>query len=278
MLIASCRQNFTSTRRLSRALQFREVSDPAPPGLFTQLALADLQTRAANRRVCLIVHGFNTTFADVLDAYGELQAGMERTGVAGPAGYGLLVGFAWPGWHSAPGFLLARTSAERAGRHLLRLVNHLRPGVRSLDIQTHSLGARVALAALKNRRSVLIDNLLLSAPAVDGDILDPAREFHSSLAACTRCLVYHSRRDKALKQAFLVGDFADGIQKALGLIGPRHPKITLEKCPNVYTIDCTACVPDHGAYRHADAFYAHWLRVLSGAPLPRTESLSSSES
>lgn len=273
MIIASCRRNFSSTRWLSKETRFRDYPDPATLSRFDTLDLDGVRAAAANRHVCLVVHGFNNTLESVLRAYAELHAGMRRTGVAGPKGYGLMIGFAWPGWTSAPGFLPARSSAERAGTYLRRLVNDLRPAALSVDIQTHSLGARVALTALKNPKEVFVDNLLLSAPAVDCTILDPGREFHKALDSCNRGLVYHSRRDAVLKNAFPLGDAADGIQKALGLIGPKRLQTALRRSSNLYVIDCTACVPDHGAYRKADAYYAHWLQVLSGAPLKRPDGL-----
>lgn len=273
MIIASCRKKFVSNSRMSRRLQLRVYPDPTRPESCRRLTLEDLKFRARDQHVCIMVHGFNNPLAKVLRAYAELEAEMARTGVAGPKGYGLVVGFAWPGWTSGPGFLLARTSAERAGRHLRRLVNHLRPVACTVDIQTHSLGARVALAALRPPRGVYLNHLLLTAPAVDCDILEPGREFHPALAACSRCLVYHSRHDRILRKSFPIGDLADGIKKALGLTGPRHRATVLKTCPNLYVVDCTRCVPDHHGYRHARPVYAHWRRVLSGDALQRCEKL-----
>jgi len=273
MIIASCRKNFTSTRRFAYALQLRETPDPNDPGTYEKLTFEMLKAKANGKHVCILVHGYNNTLANVLEAYDELQTGMDDAGLTGPKGYGLLIGFAWPGWTSAPGFFLARSSAGRAGRYLHRLVNHLRPVAASIDIEAHSLGARVALAALKNRRTVLVDNLLLTAAAVDCTILQPGRKFHSSLAACNRCFVYHSRKDDVLRKAFPLGDLADGIQKALGLIGPKDKQLTLAACPNVTVVDCTDCVLDHGGYRRAAAVYDHWSRILTGDPLPRYESI-----
>jgi hypothetical protein len=38
-------------------------------------------------------------------------------------------------------------------------------------------------------------------------------------------------------------------------------------------IDCAACIPDHSAYRQAAPYYEHWQRILTGEPIPRTESI-----
>ncbi len=273
MIIVSCRKKFSHTRLLSARLQVRDYADPAHSDAHVRISLARLRARARGRRVCLLVHGFRHRLPHVLKSYAELQARMKASGVAGPAGYGLVVGFTWPGWNSAPGFLAARVTATRAAASLRRLVGHLRPVARGLDVQTHSLGARVALGALLQLEPGSIDNLLLTAPAVDDTILEPGRAFHDALGGCRRCFVYHSRKDDTLRKAYPLGDLADGIQPALGLNGPRRRGNLRKTCPNVYVVDCAARVPDHGAYRRADAYFRHWRRVLGGQPLARREKL-----
>jgi len=282
MIIVSCRKKFTSTRRFSRTLQIRNYPDLPPPpndlpasspSPHESLTFSELRTLAADQHLCLLVHGYNNTLPDVLDAYEELQNGMTTHGLIGPGGYGLVVGFAWPGWTSAPGYLVARSAANRAAGYLRRLIEHLWPVAARIDIETHSLGARVGLGALKHSRRILVDNLLLTAPAVDSTILQPGREFHTSLDACNRCFVYHSRKDKTLRKAYPIGDAIDGIQPALGLNGPRSKRLTLESTPNVHVVDCASCVPTHGAYRRAAPVYEHWQRVLSGEHLERYETL-----
>ena len=273
MIIASCRQRFTSTRLLAKRTHFRNYPDPSQPSRYETLDIKSLLETATNQHICILVHGFNNTMDSVLGAYAELHTGMRRTGVAGPDGYGLVIGFAWPGWTSAPGFLAARPSANRAGAYLRQLVNDLRPVALSIDIQTHSLGARVALTALKKPRTVFVDNLLLSAAAVDYTVFNGGSEFHKSLESCNRCMVYHSRRDAVLKKAFPIGDMADGIKKALGLSGPKRLQTALQDNPNLYVVDCASCVFKHGDYRKAEPYYTHWHLVLSGAPIPRPDAL-----
>lgn len=273
MIIASCRRNFTSACFMSRRLQLRDYDTGRATEAPAPLDLAALQAAAQNQHVCIVIHGFNNTMAAVLEAYDELQSEMKRNGVCGTRGYGLVVGFAWPGWIKAPGFFPARRSAHLAAPFLQQLVNDLRRVALSVDIQTHSLGARVALQALRKPRVTFVDNLILSAPAVDIDRLEPGRPFHSSLDSCNRCFVYHSRTDSVLKLAYRTGDIADGWKKALGLNGPRSREITLRDCPNVYVVDCTAFVPGHSDYRRAARYHAHWTRVLTGAPIARYDTL-----
>ena len=274
MIIASCRKYFDSNKFLSADLQYRDYSASSGP---RDLALPDLQAKARDRHVCILVHGYSNPLPGVIDAYTALQTSMKTFGIIGPANYGLVVGFTWPGWRG-PQFPFARRSANNAGRYLLQLISALRSDAHSLDIQTHSLGARVALGALRNPKKAFVDNLLLSAPAVDNTSFQPGREFHNSLDACNRCFVYHSDQDDVLRRWFPAGDFINSACPALGLNGPRRSATALKQHPNLYVINCSACVSEHSAYRRATPYYAHWAQVLSGAPLPRTETLSPSGS
>jgi hypothetical protein len=132
----------------------------------------------------------------------------------------------------------------------------------------------VALTALANPKKVFVDNLLLTAPAVDDNLLEPDEAFHATLQSCNRCLVYHSRADDVLIGAYPLADLADGVRPALGLKGPRLKGITMSKCPNLYVIDCSSRVKSHGAYREVRQFHEHWKKVLSGGPLSRYDELS----
>jgi esterase/lipase superfamily enzyme len=272
MIIVSCRKHFDSDTSLSRCLQIRDVPAPTHPEDSDRLFIDDLQARARNRHICILIHGYSNPLPDVLDAYVDLQTRMEAAHIAGPNGYGLIVGFTWPGLRGAA-YPLARQKANRSARHLLRLINHLRSVAFTIDIQTHSLGARVALGALRDPSQVFIDNLLLTAAAVDSTVFQPGREFRHALKACSRCFVYYSRHDAVLRKFYPVGDAIDGIAPALGLNGPRRPKTTLKQHPNLTLINCAACIPDHSAYRQATPYYAHWQHVLSGEPLPRYDSI-----
>ncbi len=271
MLIASCRRQFHSPRIFSRQIEYRAIPDSRNPAGARRLDPGAVHEQAESRHVCILVHGYNNTLANVLDAYSDLQARMKTAGVSGASGYGLVMGFAWPGGASATGYGFARGAADRAAGYLRQLVNHLRPVTLSVDIQTHSLGARVALGALQDPRQIFINNLLMTAAAVDNPILEPGRPFHASLGGCNRCLIYHSRKDPVLKLAYRLGDLHDGNHKALGLTGPRNKTVTLANCPNVYVVNCTECVREHGDYRRAAPVFGHWRRVLSGDALERYE-------
>ncbi|MBY0505626.1 MAG: alpha/beta hydrolase [Bryobacteraceae bacterium] len=271
----SCRRGFESDQFLGAENRYRNYTNPANPNAFTDLNLTDLLALAKNKHVCILVHGFNNQLPNVMSAYWEVVTRMNDQGVFGPAGYGLVVGFTWPGMATPLGYFTAMLTAKKAGPFLLDLVNQLRGEAHTVDVQTHSLGARVALTAVKNPKKTFVDNLILSAAAVDNHLLEPDEDFFPAMDSCNRCLVYHSRQDSVLRSAFRLADIADGFHKALGQTGPRSKSITLSKTPNVYVVDCTARVgKDHSGYRKTNQYFQHWAKVLQGGALSRYDELS----
>ncbi|HEY3440292.1 MAG TPA: alpha/beta hydrolase [Paludibaculum sp.] len=274
MIIVSCRRGFDSNALLASENHYRNYTNPNSNATFKDLNLTDVLTAATNKHVCIFVHGFNNPMENVLPAYWEMVQNMKDSGLTGPSGYGLVIGFAWPGVQTGIGYFPALAAAKKSAPFLIALINSLRAVAHTVDVETHSLGARVALVALANPKKVFVDNLLLTAPAVDNHTLEPDQAFHPSLDSCNRCFVYHSGNDPVLKVAFPLADITDGIHKALGLKGPRSRTVTLQQCLNTYVVDCTARVDSHGGYRKIPQFYAQWNQLLSGSAMSRYDELS----
>ncbi len=274
MYVVSCRKDFTSNQVMGKENLVRNYINPHDATKFHDMTMDELRVQATNKHVCILVHGYRSPIENVMSSYWELVTRMAAQGVAGPSGYGLVVGFAWPGKRTRIGYFVARSSARRAAPKLLELVNDLRGVAHTVDVQTHSLGARVALTALRDARKVFVDNLLLTAPAVDNDILETGKDFHASLESCNRCFVYHSKHDKVLRFTYPLGDIADGLKRAIGLRGPRSRVRTLADCPNAYVVDSSTRVKDHGGYRRAPEYFTHWREVLSGDAISRYDELS----
>lgn len=279
LYVVSCRKRFESMDEASAALQYA-VHRGGVEDIRERITLSGLRAAVARQHVCILVHGFNNKYAELLEAYRSMQAEMQARGLIGKDGYGLVIGFAWPscGDSKVPRplteFKKALKSADACEAFLNRLIRNVRAGAKSVDVQTHSLGARVALRALLDIE-LFVDNLLLSAPAVPHDVFEPRKVFHESLDNCGRCYVYHSKRDDVLRYTYPIGE--NGLlQKALGYGGPANKQKTLEKTPNVYVMNAQKCVNAHSGYRKAVVYYHHWLRILKGDTVARYETLPKS--
>ncbi|HEX4945900.1 MAG TPA: alpha/beta hydrolase [Blastocatellia bacterium] len=272
MILISCRKDFTNSRKFSAQNFIRNY--PFLPKLdqFEELDEMNLAQQMQGKHVLILVHGFRNPLTNVASSYQRLLKGLIDAGLMSDTGYGLVLGFTWPGFETPLGFFPAIPFANRSAGFFRSLLELASRNARTVDVQTHSLGARVVLQALAAGTDGFVDNLMLAAPAVDNEVLEPKREFNNALEACRRCLVYHSEKDSVLKRSYRIGD-APEFDKALGWKGPQRPAIIEAQCPEVFVVDCKKVVASHGAYRTSGAYYEHWGRVLHDIPLPRFELL-----
>ena len=270
MILVSCRKNFDSNQFFAETNQIRRYVSLQNLEQFDTLSAGELAAEVAGKHVLVLVHGFRNPLPNVARSYADVEAGLARNGLVGGGAYGAVIGFAWPGFQTPAGFFPAVPSANRSASHLRGLLRILGANATTVDVETHSLGARVGLQAIAFAGEVWVDNLLLTAPAVDDESIEPKQEFNGSLASCRRCLVYHSSGDPVLQLAYRVGD----LDRALGYKGPQHRAILERQCKDVFVVDCSNVVHSHGGYRHSDRFYEHWARVLHEDPLQQYEALA----
>ena len=271
MILISCRRNFDSNQLFSDDNEIRNYPSLANLKRYETLSEGDFQDTVANGHVLVLIHGYRNPIRNVARAYGLIERRLDALGLLDPPHYSHVVGFLWPGFQTAAGFILAVPWANRSSGYFRQLLQVLKPSAKTTDIQAHSLGARVGLQAVAFEHDGLwIDNMMLMAAAIDNESLEPKEEFNGSLDSCRRCLVYHSSQDNTLRHGYRIA----ALDRALGYKGPQHPKVIEQKCPEVHVVDCSKPVGSHGGYRRSARVYAHWKRVLSVDPLPRFETLS----
>ncbi len=275
MILVSCRKDFASDHFFSDSNVIRDYPNPANLDIYTEISEQELQSRASGRHVLILVHGYRNPLKNAATAYKELAKSLTDAGLLAENAtalntkYGLVVGFVWPGFRTKVlGFLAARPSANRSGGYLRNLLHTVRSTARTVDVQTHSLGARVALQALSTDDSLWLDNLMMTAPAVDNECLEPQQEFFEALDSCARVFVYHSRHDPVLKAYVFAA-----VDRALGGKGPENKPVILASCPNVNVVDCQSQVKQHSDYRKKPKYIAHWAKVLEQVPLQRYDAI-----
>ncbi len=273
MILISCRKDFADSQAFSRANAIRNY--PFLPSLdkFDELDEDNLARQMLGKHVLILIHGYRNTLKSVADSYQRVLQGLIDARLMSDKGYQLVLGFTWPGFATVLGFFPAVPFANRSAgrfRHLLELASR---HALTVDVQTHSLGARVALQTLAAGTDGYIDNLMITAAAIDDESLEPKRELHRGLEHCRRCFVYHTEKDRVLKIGYRLGDAPD-FDRALGLKGPQRPTLIETQVPEVHVVDCKNVVRSHGGYRSSETYYEHWGRVLSDIPLPRFETLA----
>lgn len=198
----------------------------------------------------ILIHGYHTDEHGAQQSYETIARCMPDL---------RFCGYLWPGGVIAIDFPLAVIRAKDAGARLRDVLNGT-VTAKPIDVQTHSLGARVALEALKYGAGIQIRHLILSAPAVDDDSLNVGGEFAGALDNCVSINVFYSRRDPVLAKDYPLGTLFR--EQALGLNGPKIPRARLR------AFDCSAVVDSHSGYRSAPQYFQAWRSILEGTAAP----------
>lgn len=259
MLLISCRKNFTGTTDLSDFDAFREILNPQLKP-FTTLTEQQFLARTANKKCLVLVHGYRNEASAAVKAYRKLVDSAKAAGIL----FDEVVGYLWPGGWSVLSFHAAVIRANWSGKRFEKNLLSLGAAGATVDIQTHSLGARVAMEAL-DRGSARARNVQLTAPAIDNESVEHTEIYEDGVRACSALYVFHSKNDKVLKRAYRIGDFPE-FDRALGYKGPQHPKRILA---NSRIVDCQDVVTDHGGYRDTPEYYDYWKQEFDGGASPQ---------
>jgi esterase/lipase superfamily enzyme len=272
MILVSCRRDFTDAEKFGAGLLVRDykldATEKKAPELAAELTLEQLADAVRSKHALILVHGYNNPFDNVAGAYAQVERKLKQHGLIGGGKYEAVLGFLWPGFDFFLEFKLAVKSANQTAPFLGDLLKLVNTNALSTDVQTHSLGARVALHTLKTVKPLWVDNLLLLAAAVNDESIAPKQEFHKSMDQASRGFVMWSRSDKAL-----LGFLFSEASRALGRWGPSNKKKLAAENPNLYSVNGSPQKLDHGDYKSNDEVYKFWKRIVGNSQIKQQESL-----
>jgi len=221
-----------------------------------------------NSTVLLYVHGFRQTYEKV---YRTVDHWRNRT-----QDMLTVVGFLWPCHIKHVAYAKARDKTVGAAQRLRLALQYLLSRGNQVHIFAHSLGCRVALAALLDSGLFrygdgAMGGLFLAAPAVASDSLGEEGEFPAHRIAAQSVTVFHSLKDDVLRQALPVMAVLPGLldmrpraeTKALGYKGPSG-KVDQKVC----VIDVSSTVPMHRIHVYIASPEVHGP-VLEACELPQ---------
>ncbi len=186
---------------------------------------ASLQGANCPPSIVIYIHGFQNDAAGATMNFAQVETMLGRVGYPGP-----VYGFSWDSNPGVTQFPDAERSANMNGKVLAKLLKAIKascPGIK-IHIITHSLGARVALNALKCGGCT--DSTHLIAAAVKNEVLEPGQEFGGSNMATNAGLMiaWHNDEDDILGGTF---------PGALGSGGSENGMLCLPR--GVYQQNCT---------------------------------------
>lgn len=261
MLIISSRKNFTNPDVLSKkGHQFREIDLASDSTLRKFSSLDDFISEITGKRALILVHGYNNEQDEVYDAYAVIE---KMIGQHMADEFDLVIGYSWPGGDRGLEWWASKRRANAVARRFRFLIEALSPALQSLDVMSHSLGARVVLKAMKQASdTTLIRNYHCTAPAVDNEVLEQGEEFFDSVSKIGSLYVFHSKRDGVLASAYRIAE----LDNALGLYGPEDKQYIQEETDNIFVANCKRQIDSHGAYKRCQAMYNYIAANLVSRP------------
>ena len=261
MYIVSARADFSDPDVLSATGHgFREIDLASDAVVRTFGDAAAFGRAIAGQSVLLLVHGYNNEQDDVHDAYAVIEEHIDRH-VAGA--YDRVIGYAWPGGDMGLDWWASKKRANAVARRFRFLLEGLAGHAASIDIMSHSLGARVVLKALKRTERVpLVRHYFCMAPAVDNEVFERDEEFNAALARAAGIHVFHSNRDDVLGWLYRVAE----LDCALGLSGPEDRAWIQRHARNVFVVNCKKRIADHGDYKASGPVYGYIAGALDRRP------------
>lgn len=241
----SIRENFGHPRRFGPPML--AVGDKLHIG---NDAIAELRSRCDGERVLVLIHGYNSDVTEARAAYQDIEGHVLDW-------YTVVVRCYLPLSRWVPGFWQAWGRADDGGA-LLRSIFDGLPAA-SIDVETHSLGARVWAWMFSGAAPVAGQwrNAILTGAAIPQLSLDlGGGKYYRATQNFVRVLVAHSEHDSALK------GYEWATLRTVRCLGLRGP--TPQSAPCVRGFDCSPTVPNHGGYRHSAQLYGAWKGLLKG--------------
>jgi hypothetical protein len=258
MLLVNARADGTAPDAFAPTDQVRDTDarrrsargpDPSSP--------LQVAKRLRDRRVLVLVHGLNYAIGDAVVLFRRIEQTFANRF---PGAYDKIGGFTWPSGASAVDYFSAKGRVDEAGHRLRRWLDALWAAGCTIDLACHSLGARVAAAALRDTTASRLRNAFVLGAAVGPDALG---DMHG---AADQIYIFHTRRDVALGRWYWLFEW----ETPLGYAGLEGDPTAATRWPNVTTVDCTDAVPDHQSYRASDAVLNFLGDVLDQPPAERT--------
>lgn len=257
MIIISSRKNFSDPDKDNNKHTVKEVN------LNNDTVIQDFETddafinAIAGTRICLLVHGYNNEFFEVCDSYQLIEAKIEATRIP----YNSILGYMWPGGDHGWEWWAAKSRANGTSRLLRQFLEKLKNNNVTVDIISHSLGARVVLKALKDANTSLVRNYYCMAGAVDNESLEINEEFSAALNNLEKIFVMHSARDEVLSLAYRTAE----MDSPLGLYGPEDVNFAMTSV-NIWIANCKQVVANHGGYKRSSQVFSYILQTQQTPP------------
>ena len=265
MFVVSCRKDFWSATEFSPKDEIRQLDlDSGNGPVITPAAFLGAM---AQKRITVLVHGYNNERLDVLASYRNnparkcgclvfLERRIDRT----------MRSWASLGRAVRPVCRFPSPVVERMTllRDSARLLADLRGRGATVDLNTHSVGAHVAFEALRELRRQVVRNAWNFASAVHNESVEQGERYFDASRQSARVYVFHSKNDPVLQvRVSRRRLFRFPRHGARIFRGPRIRPAIIDHSQHVKVINCKDVVTSHGRDRSSGQVWSFMAQELT---------------
>lgn len=252
MLIISCRKHFRDTDALTNGHGKIMHLSPRNSSNGTKVSWNDLPTFISDKRILLLVHGYDNRFDEMMEIYDCIDKKQKKwIKVHNHAYYDMVVGYAWPGSTGYNKFDRAWGRVPYVVPKFVFCLKALNRCAKEVHIMSHSLGCQISLAAYsqigKNNLCKKNRQFLMAAAVEQKSVENGGENFIGSY--CTQsCHIFYNLQDG-------IFSFQKHVKYPLGVYGPkRSARIGIHGnlSRRTYGIDCQNVLASrngHSGYR-----------------------------
>jgi len=135
MIIISSRQDFNDPDTLSINGHHIKDIDLDNDSISNNMGIAALLDKIRNKKVLMLVHGYNNEQLEVYDAYQIINKNIDRIL---PTEYDYIIGYSWPGGNHGRDWWGAKSRSNSVARLFRTLLETLANSTLHLDLMSHS--------------------------------------------------------------------------------------------------------------------------------------------
>jgi len=267
MYIISSRKDFWSNNEIVPAgnIEIRDVN--------LQTLTDEAKTEADNlkliedKKVLLLIHGYNNEPNDVMRAYATIEVHHTIINY-----FDVIVGYTWPGGDGKLDYHAAKDRAASVEIHVRTFLKATLEKAAALGVMSHSMGCRISLMAFEAlqhenfQKRIPVWQFLMAA-AVDNESIEMGERYYGSTIYDNHSYVFHSKHDPVLNFAYRIAEW----DRALGQSGPESPA-DIHATSKV--INCKRLISEHGAYKRTRQIYEYINTELTGTPAAQYSTIS----
>lgn len=234
-----------------------------------EIQTEELASKIKNKRVLLLIHGFNNRRSHILNTYLTIdQKIMNNLNQV----FNHVIGFIWPGGESRFDYFDAKRNTRRAGERFRHILTWLNLHEATVDIMGHSMASLVGRMTLLSSYPLHINNIYSFGSAITKEAIVKHDEIRNAIKRTNHFYVFVTQNDSLLKYGFRLIEW----KSPIGYKDGEEDQKIMKNLDKITIVDCTEVIKNHTGYKDSDEIYRFIAETIDKTPADEFLKLTSS--